>query len=257
MDVCCFEEECFCAGGVLSLLAFGQDVQLSMVAVQASGLLVRLNEGVVRLRVFRDVTGVVVAVGEDCNLLCGSEINRVVLRGFPSSRFQPFLWFAELAFKVPAEAKCKRESLSNHSVGACVLVGCFELSFHVSPRRWFGSESFDSTPPTSTDISFLFRAKERCQASLRGLSVCPLPEKLLTTSPFLVRVVEQLQINCCALWSSAMADSASRTMPARLCSILIAELQHDGGHARPDDTQNSWERDDGCDLAGVARQDSI
>ena len=33
------------------------------------GLLVRLNEGAVRLRVFRDVTGVVVAVGEDCDLM--------------------------------------------------------------------------------------------------------------------------------------------------------------------------------------------
>ena len=71
-----------------------------------------------------------------------------------------------------------------------------------------------------------------------------------------------------------------RWMPARLCSMFdltdIAELQHDGdvrslsfsplrhacwwrcgGHARPDDTQNSWERDEGRDLAGVARQDSI
>ena len=59
----------FCA---FPLLAFGQDVQLSVVAVQASGLLVRLN-----------VTVVVVAVDEDCDLMYGSEAPSCCSSRFP------------------------------------------------------------------------------------------------------------------------------------------------------------------------------
>ena len=111
--------------------------------------------------------------------LCWPEMSPLRVRGLRRGKVQT------------DRSQALRESLSHHFRGRVRVGWLFRVVLSCLCKTWFGSESFDSTMPTLTklsrDVSFLFRAKERCQASSRSLSVCLLPEKLLTTSPFLVQ----------------------------------------------------------------------
>ena len=79
------------------VLAPGQDVQLCMVAVQTSGspCSLKRGSGQALVRVFGSVNPVNVDLvgrrrrgGEDCDLMYGFVVNRVVLRGFQGYRGQ-------------------------------------------------------------------------------------------------------------------------------------------------------------------------